>query len=74
MKNDAELSRQRNRLLVNLERLLEGPMITLGFIWLLLLILDLSGNSNKSLEQIFAQLTSQNASTTNANEFMKAFN
>ena len=29
---------------------------------------------NKSLEQIFSQLTSKDAATTNANEFMKAFN
>jgi len=35
------LSRERNKLLVSLNKLLEGPMIFLGFVWLILLVVEL---------------------------------
>ncbi len=41
MKGGDELIRQRYRLLGQIDRLLEGPMIFLGFAWLVLLIIDL---------------------------------
>ena len=41
MKAGDELIRQRYRLLGQINRLLEGPMIFLGFAWLVLLIIDL---------------------------------
>ncbi len=40
MKNP-QLSRQRSTLLHRLEQLLEGPMIFLGFVWLILLVIEL---------------------------------
>jgi voltage-gated potassium channel len=52
MKNNISLTKQRRTLLFNLEKLLEGPMVTLGFIWLVLLILEFTGNSNKTIEAI----------------------
>jgi voltage-gated potassium channel len=36
-----QLMYERNRLLVSIERLLEGPMVFLGFVWLVLLIIEL---------------------------------
>jgi voltage-gated potassium channel len=36
-----QLMYERNRLLVSVERLLEGPMVFLGFVWLVLLIIEL---------------------------------
>ncbi|HEY0897275.1 MAG TPA: potassium channel family protein [Sphingobacteriaceae bacterium] len=47
---DAKLSRERNQLLKNITSFLEGPMIFLGFVWLILLIVELTGSSNKTLE------------------------
>jgi len=52
MKNNISLTKQRRTLLFNLEKLLEGPMVTLGFIWLVLLILEFTGHSNKTIEMI----------------------
>lgn len=36
-----QLVNERNKLLTSIEKLLEGPMIFLGFIWLILLIIEL---------------------------------
>jgi voltage-gated potassium channel len=38
---DKKTTVERKKLLVTLERLLEGPMIFLGFVWLLLLVIEL---------------------------------
>jgi voltage-gated potassium channel len=45
-----ELTHERNKLLVSVEKLLEGPMVFLGFIWLLLLVIELVQGLSKSLE------------------------
>ena len=37
----AQLNKERKRLLYHLQNLLEGPMVILGFLWLILLIIDL---------------------------------
>jgi voltage-gated potassium channel len=37
----AKLPRERSKLLVSIEKLLEGPMVFLGFVWLALLIVEL---------------------------------
>jgi voltage-gated potassium channel len=49
---DAQLSKQRNRLLSSVERLLEGPMIFLGFVWLVLLVIDLMWGLPKVLDYL----------------------
>lgn len=41
---------ERRKLLVSIERLLEGPMIFLGFVWLVLLIVELIWGLSKGLE------------------------
>lgn len=41
---------ERKKLLVSIERLLEGPMIFLGFVWLVLLIVELIWGLSKPLE------------------------
>ncbi|MGZ5286580.1 MAG: ion transporter [Flavisolibacter sp.] len=46
------LDTERNKLLVSLERLLEGPMILLGFVWLALLIIELIWGLSKPLEYL----------------------
>ena len=50
-----ELVRERKKLLTSLEKLLEGPMIFLGFVWLILLVAELIWGLNKPLE--YASLT-----------------
>ncbi|OQP52499.1 ion transporter [Niastella populi] len=45
-----KLSGERKRLLTSFDRLLEGPMIFLGFVWLLLLIVELVWRLNRQLE------------------------
>jgi len=45
-----ELVRQRKHLLVSIEKLLEGPMIFLGFVWLLLLVAEFIWGLSKPLE------------------------
>ncbi|HLN74605.1 MAG: ion transporter [Methylococcaceae bacterium] len=47
-----ELTHERNKLLVSIEKLLEGPMVFLGFIWLLLLVLELVNGLSKPLEYV----------------------
>ena len=50
-----KLAEERNNLLVSIEKLLEGPMIFLGFIWLILLMIELIIGLSKPLE--YASLT-----------------
>ncbi|HEY1024692.1 MAG TPA: ion transporter [Sphingobacteriaceae bacterium] len=50
MKQPDQLSHERNRLLTKIERILEAPMIVLAFVWLVLLIVELSAGLNRSLE------------------------
>ncbi|HZG01226.1 MAG TPA: ion transporter, partial [Chitinophagales bacterium] len=47
-----ELSRERNKLLKSIENLLEGPMIFLGFVWLVLLVVELLWGLSKPLEYL----------------------
>ena len=47
-----KIERERKTLILRIEDLLEGPMIILGFIWLLLLIIELVRGSNPTLERI----------------------
>jgi voltage-gated potassium channel len=42
----------RNRLLLKVEKVLEGPMIFLGFVWLVLLIIEFINGFNRILETI----------------------
>jgi voltage-gated potassium channel len=46
------LLNERRKLLVSVDRLLEGPMIFLGFVWLVLLIIELVWGLNRTLEYI----------------------
>jgi len=47
-----QLSRERNKLVRSVEKLLEGPMIFLGFVWLVLLIIELIRGLTKPLEYL----------------------
>lgn len=47
-----ELSRQRTGLLHRIEQLLEGPMIFLGFVWIVLLVVELIWGLNPALEML----------------------
>lgn len=46
------LKKERDRLLSSLEQLLEGPMIFLGFVWLVLLIIELVRGLPRPLEYL----------------------
>ena len=48
----SEIINERNRLLKSVERILEGPMILLGFVWLILLVIELVWGINKMLEYV----------------------
>ncbi len=50
-----QLINERKKLLTSIEKLLEGPMIFLGFVWLALLVIELIWGLNKPLE--YASLT-----------------
>lgn len=50
-----QLTQQRNKLLSSIEKFLEGPMIFLGFVWLVLLVIELIWRLSKPLE--YASLT-----------------
>jgi voltage-gated potassium channel len=50
-----QLKHERNKLLTSIEKILEGPMIFLGFVWLVLLVIELIWGLNKPLE--YASLT-----------------
>lgn len=45
-----QLKNERKKLLTSIEKLLEAPMIFLGFVWLVLLVIELIWGLNKSLE------------------------
>lgn len=45
-----QLIDERKKLLTSIEKLLEGPMIFLGFVWLVLLMIELVWGLNKPLE------------------------
>lgn len=52
MEENAGLNVKRNRLLIRIEKVLEGPMILLGFVWLVLLIIEFTNGFNTTLELI----------------------
>jgi voltage-gated potassium channel len=52
MSVDNQLKNERSNLLQSIEKLLEGPMIFLGFVWLILLIVELIWGLNKPLEYL----------------------
>ncbi|MEO7802088.1 MAG: ion transporter [Ginsengibacter sp.] len=45
-----QLARERYKLLTSIEKFLEGPMIFLGFVWLILLVIELIWGLSKILE------------------------
>lgn len=47
-----EIINERKRLLRSVERILEGPMIFLGFVWLVLLVVELVWGINRMLEYL----------------------
>ncbi len=47
-----QIVNERKKLLVSIERLLDGPMIFLGFVWLVLLIAELIWGLSKPLEYL----------------------
>ncbi|MEO6130965.1 MAG: ion transporter [Saprospiraceae bacterium] len=51
-----QLINERKKLLTSLEKLLEGPMIFLGFVWLALLVIELIWGLNKPLEYATATI------------------
>lgn len=48
----SEIVNERKRLLRSVEQILEGPMILLGFVWLILLVIELVWGRNKMLEYV----------------------
>ncbi len=52
MSQQVNQQRERLKLLIAIERLQEGPMIFLGFVWLLLLIIEFVWKLPKALEYI----------------------
>lgn len=49
---NTQIINERNKLLVSIERLLEGPMIFLGFVWLVLLIVELIWGLSRTLDYL----------------------
>ena len=47
-----EIISERRKLLSSVEQVLEGPMIFLGFVWLVLLVVELVWGINKTLEYV----------------------
>jgi voltage-gated potassium channel len=47
-----QLISERKKLLTSIEKILEGPMIFLGFVWLVLLVIEMIWGSKKSLQYI----------------------
>ena len=47
-----KLNQERNKLLASIEKMLEGPMIFLGFVWLVLLVIELIWGLTKVLEYL----------------------
>lgn len=52
MEENKQVSLKRSRLLIKIEKVLEGPMIVLGFVWLVLLIIEFIQGFNRVLETI----------------------
>ncbi|WP_207425353.1 ion transporter [Pedobacter sp. SYSU D00535] len=52
MKQKEELNKQRYQLLKSVEKFMEGPMSFLGFIWLVLLVLELTHGLNDALQLV----------------------
>jgi len=50
--DSAALDRERRTLLHHVERWLDAPMLILGFVWLALLVLELSRGLSRTLEQL----------------------
>lgn len=48
----SEIKSERKKLLRSIERFLEGPMILLGFVWLVLLVIELVWGVNQMLEYV----------------------
>lgn len=48
----SEIVNERKKLLRSVERILEGPMILLGFVWLILLVYELIWGINQTLEYV----------------------
>lgn len=48
----SEIKNERKRLLKSVERILEGPMIFLGFVWLVLLVIELVWGIHKIFEYV----------------------
>ena len=51
-----QVDKERSRLLASIERLLEGPMIFLGFVWLVLLVVELIWGLSTALEYLSATI------------------
>ncbi|HJW18519.1 MAG TPA: ion transporter [Flavisolibacter sp.] len=47
-----QLNRERNKLVMSIDKLLDGPMIFLGFVWLILLVIELVWGLNKPMEYL----------------------
>ena len=45
-----QIRRERSKLVLSIERLLEGPMVFLGFVWLVLLMIELVWGLSPVLE------------------------
>jgi voltage-gated potassium channel len=52
MQEQHEIAKQRQRLIVNLERVLEKPLIFLGIVWFILIIIELQHGLSRPLEWI----------------------
>jgi voltage-gated potassium channel len=52
MDGEKTVERERHKLLFQLNKLLEGPMVALGFVWLIFIILELTRGLNNTLEKI----------------------
>lgn len=52
METNDKIKRQRWMLLLRIERILEGPMVFLGFVWLVLLVIELIWQLSAALEII----------------------
>jgi voltage-gated potassium channel len=49
MATHTNLAQERNKLVKKIDQLLEGPMIFLGFVWLILIVIDLSKGLTRTL-------------------------
>lgn len=52
MNENAKVRRERLRLLVQIDRILDGPMLILGLLWLVLLIVELVSRSTPLIERL----------------------